>query len=140
MTPNRKPKGTIDGGQFAATSNPEAAVDLVEVGSFAPWAITRDNVSEALRNAAAIVERICGRQGDRNDFAQVGEIIGYSREIAEQEAATGDLYEWLDELNTKADYLGHVGVSTPQGEAIAAGLVSDLKGAADQLGAAREQL
>jgi len=95
MTTNRKPKGTIDGGQFAATSNPEAAVDLVEVGYFAPWAITRDNVSEALRNAAAIVERIRGGQGSRNDFAQVGEIIGYSREIAEQEAATGDLYEWL---------------------------------------------
>jgi hypothetical protein len=139
MTTNRKPKGTIGGGQFATTSNPEAAVD-VEVGYFAPWAITRDNVSEALRNAAAIVERIRGGQGSRNDFARVGEIIGYSREIAEQEAATGDLYEWLDELNTKADYLGHVGANTPEREAIALGLVSDLKEAADQLGAAREQL
>jgi hypothetical protein len=134
MTTNRKPKGLSNGGQFSATSNPEAAVDF-----FAPWAITRDNVSEALRNAAALVDRVCGGQGSSNDFAQVGGIIGYSKVIAEQEPSAGDLYEWLDELNTKADYLGHLGISTPQGDAIAAGLVSDLKEAADQLGAVREQ-
>ena len=149
MTANREPKGQPNGGEFAASKNPESNVDLNELEYFAPWAITRQNVSEALRNAASIIEHH-DVSGGESDFRQVGEIIRYSQEVVEPDASTSDLREWLDTLSTQADWLSDFDTETPEWvraaetpewlrRALGANIATILGFIADQLSVARKE-
>jgi hypothetical protein len=114
----------------------EKAAALPEPEFFAPWAITRQNVGEALLNAAALVKRHGDSPVGGLDLVHAGEIIGRAREIAEEDAGVGDLAEWLDEINTKVDYFGDMDeekVSCKDWDAHAASIVNDLTEAASKL-------
>ena len=61
--PNRQPKGTENGGQFAASANPESTVDLGEIGDFViesvadRVAVIKGDIASIDANAAEIVNR-----------------------------------------------------------------------------------
>jgi hypothetical protein len=112
MNPNRQPKGSENGGQFAASSNPESTVDLGDIGDFVSnTPVLKMELVDSLPTESEIarIEALAEASDGHIISIRVGDLSPKSKPAPKSDPA------WDVELNEMDGFI-HVFVKAPNSE------------------------